>query len=211
MGASLHETTPLAVYAYISGTLVEKKPTEATVEAGGVGYRLLIPASSYDKLPAAGGAAKLHTTFVVREDAQTLYGFATEAERTAFETMTAVSGVGPKLALGALSAMSPGELRDTVVAGDVAMLTRIPGVGKKLAELLVVKLRDKFAAVDGLESGGVLGGDGAFGEARADARAGLEALGLARAEAERRLRKALKAHPGTQSAEDLIRLALREG
>lgn len=207
----MHETNRPTVYAYISGTLIEKKPTEAVVEAGGVGYRLLIPASSYDKLPAAGGAAKLHTTLVVREDAQTLYGFATEAERTAFETMTAVSGVGPKLALGALSAMSPGELRDTVVAGDVAMLTRIPGVGKKLAELLVVKLRDRFAAVDGLEAGGVLGGDGALGEARADARAGLEALGLSRAEAERRLRKALKAHPGTQSAEDLIRLALREG
>ena len=91
------------------------------------------------------------------------------------------------------------------------MLTRIPGVGKKLAELLVVKLRDKFAAVDGLETGSVLGGDGALGEARADARAGLEALGLSRAEAERRLRKAIKAHPGTQSAEDLLRLALREG
>ena len=198
------------MYAFISGTLVEKKPTEAVVDAGGVGYRLLIPASSYDKLPEAGKPARLLTTFVVREDAQTLYGFATEAEKTAFETMTAVSGVGPKLALGALSAMTPAELRDTVVAGDVAMLTRIPGVGKKLAELLVVKLRDKFAAVDGLEAGGVLAGDGALGEARADARAGLEALGLSRAEAERRLRKALKAHPGTQSAEDLLRLALRE-
>lgn len=198
------------MYAFISGTLVEKKPTEVVVDAGGVGYRLLIPASSYDKLPETGKPARLQTTFVVREDAQTLYGFATDAEKTAFETMTAVSGVGPKLALAALSAMSPGELRDTVVAGDIAMLTRIPGVGKKVAELLVVKLRDKFAAVDGLEAGGVLGGDGALGEARADARAGLEALGLSRAEAERRLRKALKAHPGTQSAEALLRLALRE-
>ena len=199
------------MYAFISGTLVEKKPTEAVVEAGGIGYRLLIPASSYDKLPEAGKPTRLQTAFVVREDAQTLYGFATDAEKTAFETMTAVSGVGPKLALAALSAMTPGELRDTVVSGDVAMLTRIPGVGKKLAELLVVKLRDKFAAVDGLETGSVLGGDGALGEARADARAGLEALGLSRAEAERRLRKAIKAHPGTQSAEDLLRLALREG
>lgn len=199
------------MYAYVSGTLAEKKPTEAIIEAGGVGYRLLIPASSYDKLPATGQPATLQTTFIVREDSQTLYGFATAAEKTAFETLTGVSGVGPKLALAALSAMTPGELRDTVVAGDVAMLTRIPGVGKKVAELLVVKLRDRFAAVDGLDGGGVLGGDGAVGQARADARAGLEALGLARAEAERRLRKALKAHPGTQSAEDLIRLALREG
>lgn len=198
------------MYAYVSGTLAEKKPTEAVVEAGGLGYRLLIPASSFEKLPATGQPVKLVTTYVVRDDAHVLYGFATDPERTAFETMTAVSGVGPKLALAALSAMSPSELRDTVVGGDAAMLTRVPGIGKKTAERLIVELRDKFAAVEGLEPAGALG-DGSQSEARADARAGLEALGLSRAEAERRLRKTLRAHPGTQSAEDLIRLALREG
>ncbi len=198
------------MYAYVSGTLAEKKPTEAVIEAGGIGYRLLIPASSFEKLPAKGQPAKLVTTYVVRDDAHTLYGFATDAERTTFETMTAVSGVGPKLGLAALSAMSPSELRDTVVGGDAAMLTRVPGIGKKTAERLIVELRDKFAAIDGLEPAGALGGDGSA-EARSDARAGLEALGLSRAEAERRLRKALRAHPGVQSAEDLIRLALREG
>ncbi len=199
------------MYAYVSGPLADKKPTEAIVEAGGVGYRLLIPASSYEKLPAVGQTAKLVTTFVVRDDALTLYGFATDAERTAFETLIAVSGVGPKLALAALSAMSPSELRDTVVGGDAAMLTRVPGIGKRTAERLVVELRDKFAGLDGLEPAGALGGDGAAAEARADARAGLEALGLSRAEAERRLRKVLRAHGGSPSAEDLIRLALREG
>lgn len=198
------------MYAYVSGALAEKKPTEAVIDAGGIGYRLLIPASSFEKLPAKGQPVTLVTTYVVRDDAHTLYGFATDAERTAFETMTAVSGVGPKLALAALSAMSPSELRDTVVGGDAAMLTRVPGIGKKTAERLIVELRDKFAAIDGLEPTGALGGDGSA-EARADARAGLEALGLSRAEAERRLRKALRAHPGTRSAEDLIRLALREG
>ena len=198
------------MYAYVSGTLADKKPTEAVIEAGGIGYRLLIPASSYEKLPAVGKEAKLVTTFVVRDDALTLYGFASEPERTAFETLTAVSGVGPKLALAALSAMSPSELRDTVVSGDAAMLTRVPGIGKRTAERLIVELRDKFAGMDGLEPGGALGGDGAASEARADARSGLEALGLSRAEAEKRLRKVLRAHPGTQSAEDLIRLALRE-
>ena len=198
------------MYAYISGTLSEKHPTDVVVEAGGVGYRLLIPASSYEKLPAQGKAVRLLTAFVVRDDAHILYGFATDAERTLFETMTGVSGVGPKLALAALSAMNPAELRETVVVGDSAMLTRIPGVGKKTAERLIVELRDRFAKLDGLEPTGTLGGDD-DGTARADARAGLEALGLARAEAERRLRKALRAHPGTHSAEDLIRLALREG
>lgn len=199
------------MYAYVSGTLAEKKPTEAVVEAGGVGYRLLIPASSFDKLPAEGQPAKLLTTFVVREDAHVLFGFATAPEQTAFETLVAVQGVGPKLALAALSAMSPSELRDTVIAGDAAMLTRIPGVGKKTAERMVVELRDRFAAMDGLEPVGALGGGGdAASQARADARSGLEALGLSRAEAERRLRKALRSNPGTQSAESLLRLALRE-
>ena len=195
---------------YVSGTLAEKHPTEAVIEAAGLGYRLLIPASSYDKLPDVGRPARLLTTFLVREDSQTLYGFATEAERTLFETMISVSGVGPKLALAALSAMNPGELRDVVVAGDAAMLTRIPGIGKKTAERLVVDLRDKLAKLDGLEPVGVLGGDGAVAQARADARAGLEALGLSRADAEKRLRKALREHPGVQSAEDLLRLALRQ-
>ncbi len=198
--------------AYVAGTLAEKKPTEAVIEAGGLGYRLLIPASSYDKLPAVGQPARLLATFLVREDAQTLYGFATDAERTLFETMIAVSGVGPKLALAALSAMSPAELRDVVLAGDAAMLTRIPGVGRKTADRLVVELRDRLARLDGLDAAGsVLGGDGAVGQARADARSGLEALGLARAEAEKRLRQVLRQNPGVQSAEELIRLSLRQG
>jgi len=207
--SALPPRTLRTVYAYVSGTLADKKPTEAVIEAGGIGYLLLIPASSYERLPAVGKPAKLVTTFVVRDDALTLYGFASEPERTTFETLTNVSGVGPKLALAALSAMSPSELRDAVVAGDAALLTRIPGIGKRTAERLIVELKDKFAGMDGLEPAGALGGDGTS-EARADARSGLEALGLSRAEAEKRLRKVLRAHPGTQSAEDLIRLALRE-
>jgi Holliday junction DNA helicase RuvA len=147
---------------------------------------------------------------LVREDSQTLYGFATDAERTLFDTLTAVSGVGPKLALAALSAMSPSELRDVVLAGDSGMLTRIPGVGKKTAERLIVELRDRLAKLDGLEAPGVLGGDGAVAQARSDARAALEGLGLSRAEAEKRLRKTLREKPGVQSAEELIRLALRQ-
>ena len=196
------------MYAYLSGTLADKKPTEVVLDVGGVGYRLPIPASSYDKLPAKGKDAKLLTTFIVREDSQTLYGFASEPERQTFETMIGVSGVGPKLALAALSAMSPTELRDAVVAGDDAMLTRIPGVGKRKAEKLVVELRVKMASLDGVDlaQGGA---DGAVAEARSDARAGLEGLGLARAEAEKRLRKILRENPGLQSAEEMIRLALR--
>ena len=201
-------SAPAPVYAYVSGTLAEKKPTHAILDAAGVGYFLHIPASSYEKLPGQGKPAKLLTTYVAREDAHTLYGFATEAERQTFETLIAVSGVGPKLALAALSAMNPAEMRDAVVGGDAALLTRIPGVGKRKAEKLIVELRDKMAALDGvaLEASG---GDGAASEARADARAALEGLGLARAEAEKRLRKILREHRGLQSAEEMIRLALR--
>ena len=195
--------------AYVSGTLAEKKPTEAVIDVGGLGYRLLIPTSSFDKLPAKGEAARLHTTLIVREDSQTLYGFATEAEQRMFETMIGVSGVGPKLALAALSGMSPGELRDVVLAGDTGMLTRIPGVGKKTAERLIVELRDKVSKLDGLGFNGAVAGDGEAAQARSDARAGLEALGLSRAEAEKRIRVVLRDHPGVASAEDLIRRALR--
>lgn len=195
--------------AYISGTLAEKKPTEAVIDVGGLGYRLLIPASSFDKLPAKGEAVRLHTTLIVREDSQTLYGFATEAERQVFETMIGVSGIGPKLALAALSGMSPGELRDVVLAGDTGMLTRIPGVGKKTAERLIVELRDKLSKLDGLGTYGAVASDGEDAQARSDARAGLEALGLSRAEAEKRIRVVLRDHPAVSSAEDLIRIALR--
>lgn len=194
--------------AYVSGTLAEKHPTEAVIDVGGLGYRLLIPASSFDKLPAKGESARLHTTLIVREDSQTLYGFATESERRMFETMIAVSGVGPKLALAALSGMSPSELRDVVLANDSGMLTRIPGVGKKTAERLIVELRDKLSKLEGFGSNGDVGG-GEATRARSDARAGLEALGLSRAEAEKRIRVVLREHPGLSSAEDLIRMALR--
>ena len=194
---------------FVSGVLAEKKPTYAVVDVGGMGYEVLIPASSYDKLPGQGKPVRLLTHYQVREDDATLYGFASDAERQLFRTMISVSGVGPKLALAALSAMSPPELREAVVNEDTGMLIRIPGVGKRKAERLVVELRDKFAALDGvaLTSGPA---DAESTAARADARAGLEALGLSRAEAEKRLRKVLRAHPGLQSADELIRHALRE-
>lgn len=197
--------------AYVSGTLTEKSPTSVVIEAGGVGYRLLIPTSSFDHLPAVGEKAKLLSVLVVREDSQTLFGFAAESERSLFETLTGVSGIGPKLALAALSAMRPDELRDAVMADDPALLTRIPGVGKKTAERMVVELRDKVVELDGVPAKQATGVADATMEARSDARAGLVALGLSRAEAEKRLRKVLRSNDGMLSAEELIRLALRKG
>lgn len=196
---------------YVSGKLVEKKPTEVVLDVNGLGYRLLIPASTYDQLPDVGGGTFLYAHFYVREDAHQLFGFATRAERAVFEEMLAVTGVGPKLALAALSAMRPGELRDYVIAGDTSLLTRIPGVGRKTAERLVVELRDRLAQVDLDEAASPLsGGTDAVATARADALAALVALGLSRANAEKALRTVLRQHPGVQNADELIRLALRE-
>lgn len=192
---------------YVSGTLAHKSPTDAVIDVQGLGYELLIPTSSYERLPAVGKPAKLLAHHHVREDAAVLFGFATEAERTLFRTMIGVSGVGPKLALAALSAMPPDTLRDHILEGDASVLTRIPGVGKKTAERLIVELKDRLADLDGFEGGpAASGGDAPM---RADARAALEALGFSRAEAEKRIRKALRDHDGAASAEELIRLALR--
>ena len=196
--------------AYVSGKLVEKNLTDVVVDVQGLGYRVLIPASTYEALPQPGHPAKLLTVHHVREDAVTLFGFASEAERLIFEAMLGVSGVGPKLALATLSAMNPTELRDRILEGDAAMLTNIPGVGRKTAERLVVELKDKLAKLN-LPGGGVLsGGSEVKAAARADALAALEALGFTRAQAEKRLRKVLRDHPGVQSPDELVRLALRQ-
>lgn len=196
---------------YVSGTLAHKAPTEAVIEAGGIGYLLQIPASSFDRLPEVGKPVRLLAHYHVRDDAHLLFGFATEPERTLFRTMIGVSGVGPKLALAALSAMPPEALRDHILEGDTSVLTRIPGVGKKTAERLIVELRDRLADLDGFEAAVAAGPSGDNATVRADARSALESLGLSRAEAEKRIRKALRDHTGPVTAEELIRLALRQG
>lgn len=197
---------------FLDGKLVDKRPTEAILDVNGVGYLIHIPASSFEKLPATGQRAHLYTVLHVREDLMQLFGFATKAERRVFETMLAVSGVGPKLALAALSAMSPAELRESVMAGETAMLTRIPGVGRKTAERMIVELKDRMAALDdvgGSAIAPVVAMDRS--ESRSDALAALVSLGYGKAAAEKTLLKVIKKNPDVDSAEALIRLALREG
>jgi Holliday junction DNA helicase RuvA len=194
---------------YIHGILAEKKPTEAIIEVAGIGYHLLIPASSYQKLPDVGKPVKLFTHYHVREDAILLYGFASETERAAFELVITVSGIGPKMGLAVLSGMNPQELQEHLINGDATMLTRIPGVGKKMAERMILDLKDKFASLS-LPSSNTLTGSPETAAARADALSALEALGLSRAMAEKKLRTVLKNKPEIRTAEDLIRFALRE-
>jgi Holliday junction DNA helicase RuvA len=177
-----------------------------------MGYRVLVPTSTYQALPDTGEEVKLHTYHYLREDAEALYGFASEAEQAVFETMTGVSRVGPKLALSALSAMRPRELRDHVMEGDTSRLTEISGVGKKTANRLVVELKDRLSDLD-IFDGTLSPQDGASDEkidARADALAALESLGLSRADAERAIRKVLRDNASNETADELVRKALRE-
>src|SRR4028118_695535 len=149
----------------LRGQLVEKDAEGVVLDVAGVGYRASASASSLRALPPIGEECVLHTRMVVREDAMLLFGFADRGERAAFDSLTAVSKVGPKLALAILSAMNPQEVAEAVGRGDVVKLAAVPGLGKKTAERLVLELRGKnLAAFDP----GIAGGDagGQFVEAR---------------------------------------------
>lgn len=128
----------------ISGTLLTSQPPELLVDVQGVGYELLVSMTTYFQLPALGEMVTLHTHFVVREDAQQLYGFADLTERELFRSLIKISGVGPKLALAILSGMNPAEFAATVQSKSVATLQKLPGVGKRTAERLVVEMQDRL-------------------------------------------------------------------
>ena len=128
----------------ISGILLEKNPPQVLVDANGVGYEVDVPMSTFYGLPKTGDKVALFTHLVVREDAQLLYGFGTEAERATFRTLLKVSGVGPKVALAVLSGMSVNDLAEAVAMQESGRLTRVPGIGKKTAERLLLELKDKL-------------------------------------------------------------------
>lgn len=128
---------------YVTGTLAEKHPTHVVIEAGGLGYRLQIPLSTYTHLGKVGTDAKLLTHHHLRDDTEELYGFATSEERSLFRMLIDVSGIGPKLAQTILSGLPASTLREALVDSDLVMLTRIPGVGKKTAERMILELREK--------------------------------------------------------------------
>jgi holliday junction DNA helicase RuvA len=135
------------VIGSVAGILVHKAPPALTVEVAGVGYELEAPMSTFYNLPPVGQPVRLLTHLVVREDAHLLYGFGTVEERQLFRSLLRVSGVGPRIALAILSGSTAGAFAACVQAGDVTALTRIPGVGRKIAERLIVEMRDRLAAV----------------------------------------------------------------
>jgi Holliday junction DNA helicase RuvA len=193
------------VIAQVRGRLLRKEPQEAIVDVGGVGYRVAIPLSTFYRLAEPGEQVTLLTHTHVREDALSLFGFLTAAEQALFERLIAVSGVGPKLALSILSGIEAPDLVAALRASDVARLTRIPGVGKKTAERLVLELKDK---VRGLAASDEAAPAGAAPSSREDLVSALVHLGYSRPEAERGVDRALK-EDATGRFEDLLRLSLR--
>ncbi|MGC8518502.1 MAG: Holliday junction branch migration protein RuvA [Steroidobacteraceae bacterium] len=185
----------------IRGQIVAKAPPHLTVEAGGLGYELEAPMSTYFHLPAVGEPVRLLTHLVVREDAHVLYAFGTEAERRLFRDLIKVSGVGPKIALALLSGLSVEAFAACVHGHDVAALTRVPGIGRKTAERLVVEMRDRLEAAT-LERPVRVAGT----EAQTEAFDALIALGYKPPEASRLLNSA---GPEAHSTEELIRRALQ--
>lgn len=185
--------------AHLRGTLLEKQPTRLVLDVGGVGYEVLVPLTTSQAAGEVGETVALHTVLVVREDSLTLYGFAEPRERALFLKLVGVSGIGPKIALGALSGMAVGDLVGAIRGQNVALLTRLPGIGKKTAERMALELKDGLAAFGAAPPAA---GD----RISADAVAALLSLGYSASAAAEAVRQV-----GTgeaKSVEDLVRAAL---
>ena len=182
------------------GTLAAKTPPQVLLDVHGVGYEVDVPMSTFYGLPAVGQPLTLLTHFVVREDAQLLYGFATEGERAAFRELLRVAGVGPRTALAILSGLPPAELAQAVAAQDAGRLVKVPGIGKKTAERLLLELKGKLAPDLGAGAGGA-----PADESQSDIVQALLALGYG----ERDARAAAKSLPEGVGVADGIKQALR--
>ncbi|WP_302254234.1 Holliday junction branch migration protein RuvA [Sutterella wadsworthensis] len=183
----------------LHGKLLEKNPPQILIDVSGVGYEVDVPMSTFCNLPEVGGELTLYTHFVVREDAELLYGFATLAERAVFRALIKISGVGPKIALALLSGITVDQLKDAVDRGETGLLTKVPGIGKKTAERLVLELKGKLAGTGAATAAVPTSG------ARADVVAALIALGYS----EREAAAATKKLPEDCTVNDGLRLALK--
>ena len=190
--------------AHLRGKLLSKHPNQAIVETSGVGYDVVITIPTFSDLPALGNEVSLHIHTHVREDTIALYGFLRPAEKQLFEKLLTVSGIGPKLAITILSGMAADEMVGAIRSGDVARLTRIPGIGKKTAERMVLELRDKLPTV-GAETVAALPTLSAVEE---DVASALVNLGYQRAVAEKALQSALRTAKPPATFEVLFREAL---
>jgi Holliday junction DNA helicase RuvA len=202
------------VIAALRGILAAKMPTTALIQVGGVTMRVLISVSCFETLPAVGKEVSLLTHLHVREDALQLYGFADEVERAMFEHLTSVTGIGPRVAVGILSGATAARVRESIETGDTDFLMTLPGVGRKLAQRIIVELREKLvpgAAAAATAPPGA-GTPGALSQGRAgDAAAALISLGFARPAAQAAVQAATKELGSDATVEALVRKALQQG
>ncbi len=197
---------------FLHGKLAEALPTQVIIDVNGVGYEVLIPLSSFDKLPQPGQPVKILTHLAIRDDAHILYGFMTAAERDLFRLLiNTVSGIGPKIALNILSGTSTTTLRSAVANGDVKMLSQINGVGKKTAERIVVELRDKIGKSAAFEAGSAERSLSADDQKINDAVLALMALGFKQPDAHDTVRAALAMLGPQATVEQLVRASLKKG
>ncbi|HET9417889.1 MAG TPA: Holliday junction branch migration protein RuvA [Chthoniobacterales bacterium] len=195
---------------FLDGRLVSALPTQAIVDVAGVGYEVLIPLSSYDRLPQVGQTIHILTHLAVREDAHVLYGFMTVAERDLFRLLVNnVSGIGPKLALAVLSGMSVTNFKAAVVNSDVAALAKISGLGKKTAERIILELKDKIGVAAAWEAASAAHAPTPEQQQASEAVLALIALGYKQIEADKAVRD-LQQTGEAKSAEELLKLALKK-
>ena len=190
--------------AAVRGEVLVRRPDHVVIDAGGVGYRLAVSAETLKAVPATGQEAFLHAELIARDDSLSLYGFASEEERDLFRELISVSGVGPKVAIAALSGGTARDLLRAIASGDAKRFQAVPGIGKRTAERIIVELREKVAGALDEDTSPIAATAG--DSARTEAREGLLGLGYTPLEAERLLDKA-----EGDSAEDLIAAALRTG
>jgi Holliday junction DNA helicase RuvA len=198
------------VITFLHGKLAEVLPTQITMDVGGVGYELLIPLSSFNKLPQPGQELRILTHLAIREDAHVLYGFMSAQERDLFRMLiNTVSGIGPKIALNILSGMNVVAFRGAVATGDVKALSQISGVGKKTAERIVVELRDKVGAAGAWEASSAERALSPADQKINDAILALIALGFKQADAHEAVRGAIEKLGPEAGPDDLVRASLR--
>ena len=196
--------------ASINGTLTFKSPGHITVEVSGVGYRIFIPLSTFYELSDEGTMVRLHIYTAVREDAIHLFGFCTSEEKQLFEVLLTVNGIGPRLALGLLSGITPRDFIGAVFTEDRTTLTRIPGVGKKMADRIILELRDKLVRLDAAEAGGTIKDKTRpMDTLRDDALSALVNLGYKKSTAKTILDRVFDDSPGVMSLEEALKKALQ--
>jgi holliday junction DNA helicase RuvA len=197
---------------FLHGKLVDALPTQITVDVNGIGYDVLIPLSSFDKLPAPGNEIKLLTHLQIRDDAHVLYGFMSATERELFRLLiNNVSGIGPKIALNILSGINATAFRGAIASSDVKMLSSISGVGKKTAERIVVELKDKIGQAGALEASSAGRALSDSDQKTNDAVLALMALGFKQPEAHDSIRAAQAVLGAQASVESLVRASLKKG